>query len=173
MAIQRVFQVPRTKEANSSELSDNAPGIRFCKILSYSFDATKWTGNMKTLISSVVILILFYQGKVAKDFEILRSEILPVTDTISQKRFYVLDFNAKVNPHSVTRFAFIERKTEKVLYVYNIVEQEDGFYCEGNTSYRKIFDGNISARLQFTDALRLNDIELVYFMGTQMKKLRL
>lgn len=128
---------------------------------------------MKTIVSCVVIALLFFQGKVAKDFEVLRSEVLTITDTINKTKSYVLDFNARVNTHSVTRFALVERQTEKVLYLYNIVEQEDGFYYEGNASYRKIYSGKVTARLRLTEPMRLKDLELVYFIGSQKKKLRL
>jgi len=128
---------------------------------------------MKTLVSCVVIALLFFHGKIAKDFEILQSNVLTIIDTVSKKTSYVLDFTAKVNTRVVTRFALVERQTEKVIYLYNIVEQEDGFYYEGNASYRKMYDGTVAARLRFSESLRVKDLELVYFMGNQKKKLRL
>eukprot|EP00657_Telonema_sp_P-1_P009159 TRINITY_DN3335_c0_g1_i1.p1 TRINITY_DN3335_c0_g1~~TRINITY_DN3335_c0_g1_i1.p1 ORF type:complete len:104 (+),score=34.02 TRINITY_DN3335_c0_g1_i1:119-430(+) len=78
----------------------------------------------------------------------------------------------RINTQAVTRFALVERQSEKVLYLYNIIEQKDGFYYEGNASYRKIYDSNVATRLRFTEPIRLKDLELVYFIAVSYTHLR-
>lgn len=128
---------------------------------------------MKFLLSCVVLTFLFVQASSPKDFEVMRAELLTIKDSTAQKDHQVLDFKARINTEAVTRFALVHKKSDDVLYVFNIVKQDDGYYYEGNNSYRKVYEGLVSARLPLSAPFRLKDLELIYYSGTQQQKLRL
>lgn len=128
---------------------------------------------MKMLFSCLVLLTVFVQAKPKNDFEILQSEVLTITDSTKTKKLHALQFKAHINTETVSRFALLNRKSQDVLYVFNVVQQEDGFYCEGNESYRKIYNGIVSHRLSLQQNFKEKDLELVYYIGGQPQKLRL